>query len=192
MLLGVPILILLFLENFGQQHYTIPTDPQEAEGQSAAVPTEALGKAFQWPDHLIDAQGNSVANGVLLDQNTIFYPLPQVASDTAQRVLERLVGVQDIFESNPNVQLLAVAATDETDWLSVLAQKYRSQGERWQFLADTAQQVLPYRILPSGTSSATVLLIDQHQQIRGYYDGLQEKEIDRLVVETRILLYGVE
>ena len=192
MLLAIPVLILIFLEKFGQQHYTIPTDPSEAEGLSALVPAGALGKAFQFSNQLIDNQGNEVSSDLLLDQNTIFYGMPQVFSDTAQLVLERLVGVRDIFEGNPDVQLVVVMATDDIDSLSALAQRYRSQEKHWQFLADTTQGAAPNRILPVGISSATVLLIDQNQRVRGYYDGMQEKEIDRLVVETRILLYGVE
>lgn len=192
MLLAIPILILVFLEKFGQQHYTIPTDPSAAEGLSALVPAGALGKAFQLPDQLIDNQGNNVSSDLLLDQNTVWYMLPPVFSDTAQLVLERLVGVRDIFEGTPEVQLVVVVATDQTDSLSVLAQRYRSRGKNWQFLANTTQGREHYSIFPPGTSSATVLLIDQKQRVRGYYDGMQEKEIDRLVVETRILLYGVE
>lgn len=190
-LLGIPVLILLFLEKFGQQHYSIPTNPQEAEGFSAVVPAEALGKSFQLPGHFIDYQGNSVSEDLLSGKSTIFYVLPQAFTDTAQRVLEKLVGVRDIFENQPEVQQLIVAVTNETDSLSALMQRYHSQ-KTWQFLADTAHQVLPYRILPPGITSAAVLLIDQNQRIRGYYNGMQEKEIDRLVVETRILLHDVE
>ncbi len=192
MLLAIPVLILIFLEKFGQQHYTIPTDPQEAEGLSALVPAGSLGKDFQFPNQLIDDQGNNVSSGLLLDQHTILYILPQVFSDTAQLVLERLVGVQNIFEDSPGVQLVVVVPTDQTDSLSALARRYRSQKKNWRFLADTTQGEELYRMLPANTSSATVLLIDQEPRIRGYYAGLQEKEIDRLVVETRILLYGVE
>lgn len=191
MLLAIPILILVFLEKFGQQHYTIPTDPSAAEGLSALVPAGALGKAFQLPDQLIDNQGNNVSSDLLLDQNTVWYMLPPVFSDTAQLVLERLVGVRDIFEGTPEVQLVVVVATDKLDSLSALTQRYRSQEKNWQFLADTTQGAVP-NLLPVGTSSATVVLLDQNQRVRGYYDGMQEKEIDRLVVETRILLYGVE
>ena len=191
-LLAIPILILVFLEEFGQQHYTIPTDPAEAEGLSAEVPAGSLGQKFQFDALPVNDQGASVPDNLLLEKETIIFPLRKTGSDTARVVLEKLTRVQNTFEEENDVQLLVIANTQELNALSRLAQQYRSQPERWQFLADTTQENTLFNRLPSGTSSATILLVDQDQKIRGYYDGMQEDEIDRLVVETRILRYGVE
>lgn len=192
LLIGIPILILLFLQNFGQQHYIVPTDPAEAEGLSAEVPAGSLGKPFSPVTSLIDRQGNSVANDLLLGKQTIVFPLRKADTDTAQAVLEQLTRVQDVFEQQKDVQLLVVTSEAELARLSSLAERYRSQPGRWRFLADTTQKSPLVGLLPLGTSSSTVMLVDQDQRIRGYYDGIQEDEIDRLLVETRILRFGVE
>ena len=191
-LLAIPILILVFLEIFGQQHYSIPTDPAEAEGLSAEVPAGSLGRTFQFTTLPVNPRGNPVSDRLLTGKETIIFPVNNADSDTARTVLEKLARVQDVFEDEDNVQILAVVDTQDLSKLSSLAQQYRSQAPRWQFLANTSRANILSPVLPTGTSAATVLLVDEDQNVRGYYDGMQEDEIDRLVVETRILLYGVE
>ena len=192
LLIAIPVLILVFLEEFGQQHYTVPTDPAEAEGLSAEVPTGSLGQPFRFSTPPVTDQRKFVSDSLLAGKETIIFPLRDVGSDTTQRVLEALARVQDVFEQAEDVQLLVIATTSEVNQLSQLAQQYRSQPRRWQFLADSASTNSSIASLPPGTSSSTILLVDRDRRIRGYYDGLQEDEIDRLVVETRILRYGVE
>jgi protein SCO1/2 len=41
--------------------------------------------------------------------------------------------------------------------------------------------------------SSKLVLVDKERRIRGYYNGTDEKEVDRLILETKILLheYGI-
>lgn len=190
LLLAIPVVILIFLEQFGQQHYTVPTDPSEAEGLSAEVPAGSLGKKIRWEGSLVDRQGKAVSDQ--RSGQTIIYPIRNTASDTALAVLEKLTRVQNVFEQEERVQILAILNTTSPDTLATLARRYRNQEGRWLFLADTSQTNVSASLRPPGTPSSTVILVDQDQIIRGYYDGMQEDEIDRLVVETRILLYSVK
>ena len=192
MLIAIPILILLFLENFGQQHYTVPTDPAEAEGLSAEVPAGSLGQPFQLPTSLLDNQGRAITSNLLEARETIIFPLRTVGSDTAQLVLEQLTRVQGVFEQQEGVQILVIVPSSDPNTLSQLSRRYRSQAERWRFLASTTEDNPFTDTLPQGISSSTIILVDRDQRIRGYYDGAQEDEIDRLIVETRILRFGVE
>ena len=192
LLLAVPLLIIVFLEEFGKQHYTVPTDPAQAEGFSATVPASALGQNFRFSTPPINYRGNAVSEALLRGKATIIYFLPTINSDTAQVVLERLTAVQNVFESRSEVQLWVVVATSQTDNLPKLAQQYRSQEATWQFLADTTQKDISHPMLPPNATSATLLLVDPHQKVRGYYDGMEEEEIDRLILETRVLLYDVK
>lgn len=191
LLLAIPVFILVFLEQFGQQHYEVPTDPAEAEGLSAEMPVGSLGTEVQWPRRLMNGRGEALSTSTLTGEIIVF-PLEDVDSDTSQVVLEKLTRVQNVFEQEESVQILVIVRTQTLSVLSSLAQRYRSQEARWKFLADTTPAPSIRTTLPPGTSSSTLLLIDQDQKIRGYYNGMQEDEIDRLVVETRILLYGVK
>jgi protein SCO1/2 len=40
--------------------------------------------------------------------------------------------------------------------------------------------------------SEKLILVDQDRHIRGYYDGTDPKEVDRLILETKILLREIE
>ena len=191
-LIAIPILILLFLENFGEQHYTVPTDPAEAEGLSAKVPAGSLGQSFQLPTSLSDNQGKIVTNDLLSEKETIIFLPRSVSSDTTQSVFEQLSRVQDIFEQQEGVQILVVTNAQDSSRLAQLASRYRSQFRTWRFLTDATNRHALAGTLPPGLPSSTVLLVDRDQRIRGYYDAVQEDEVDRLVVETRILRFGVE
>lgn len=192
LILAVPLLILVFLEQFGEQHYTIPTDPAEAEGLSAEVPAGSLGQAFRLSEPLLNFKGETISGKDFVGEILIVYCLPTMHSDTAELVLEKLTRVQNVFEQDSLVRLLTVAPTRQLDSLSRLAQRYRGRPDVWRFLADTTEGNASAQLLPERTNAATLVLIDQAQQVRGYYDGTQEKEVDRLVAETRILLYDVK
>ena len=192
LLLVVPLLILLFLEQFGKQHYTIPTNPAEAEGLSAEVPAGSLGQAFRLPQPLSNASGETISEEYFAGKILILYRLPTASADTAELVLEKLTRIQNVFEQDTLVRLLTVVPTQQIDSLSQLTQRYRGQPGVWNFLADTTQGKPLASLMPKGTNAATLMLVDQAQQVRGYYHGTQEKEIDRLVAETRILLYDVK
>ncbi len=192
LILAVPLLILIFLEQFGEQHYTIPTDPADAEGLSAEVPAGSLGQAFRLFAPLFDFKGKAFLEQDFTGKILVVYCMPNVPPDTAELILEKLTRVQNVFEQDTLVRLLTVVPTKQLDSLSPLAQRYRAQAEAWTFLADTTLGNVSAQWLPKRTNAATLLLIDQAQQVRGYYDGAQEKEVDRLVAETRILLYEVK
>ncbi len=192
LILAVPLLILIFLEQFGKQHYTIPTDPAEAEGLSAKVPAGSLGQAFRWPEPLFDARGEAVSAENFTDKILILHYLPSASTDTAELVLEKLTRIQNVFEQDSLVRLLTIVPTPRLDSLSQLAQRYRGQPGVWNFVADLTQSKLSAPLIPKGTNAATLVLINQAQRVSGYYNGMEEKEIDRLVAEARILLYDVK
>ncbi len=192
LILAAPLLILLFLENFGEQHYTIPTDPAEAEGLSAEVSAGSLGQAFKLSNSLLDSRGETISREDFTAKILVVYCLPRAQSDTAEIVLEKLTRVQNVFERDTLVRLLTIVPTQQLDSLSQLSERYRGQPEVWSFVADTTLGNVSTLLLPKGTNAATLLLVDQTQRVRGYYDATQEKEVDRLVAETRILLYDVK
>ena len=189
-LLAIPIIILVFLELFGQHHYDIPTDPDEAEGLSAEVPPGYLGRDFDLSSLLTGTEAGRQQDGA--ETALIIYFAPSAALDTAQLIFEELARVQDIFANNPEVRMLTTVSTDDTDSLHTLISRYRSRPSFWQWLANSTENDRRDETLPPNATAATLLLVDQNQKIRGYYDGMQEKEMDRLVAETRILLYDVE
>ena len=186
-LLAVPITILVFIELFGQHHYDIPTNPTEAEGLSAEVPPGYLGRDFNLSSLLTNTGVGSRQDSI--ETALIVYFAPAATPDTARLILEELARVQDIFVNNPEVRMLTSVSTNDTDSLHALISRYRSEPDRWRWFADAVRRD---KVLPPNATAATLLLVDQNQKVRGYYDGMQEKEIDRLVAETRILLYDVD
>ena len=188
-LLAIPVAILIFLELFGQHHYNIPIDPAEAEGLSAEVPPGYLGQRFSLPTSLLNATGERWKDSS--ETAKIVYFTPSSATDTAHLIFEKLTQVQDIFENKSGVLMLTLVPTERIDSLQALTARYRSQPHRWQWLASLSDSD-GRKALPSNATAATLLLVDQNRRVRGYYDGMQEKEVDRLIAETRILLYDVE
>ncbi len=119
-------------------------------------------------------------------------------NDELNRVAER-------FSANGLVRFYTLSvdtAFDSPDVLQAYAAKYAPQTKKWDFL--TAGQDDVYRIAREGflvdavqdttrgealfLHSPSLILVDTHRRIRGYYDANERKEVDRLVDEIKLLL----
>ncbi len=119
-------------------------------------------------------------------------------NDELNRVAER-------FSANGLVRFYTLSvdtAFDSPDVLQAYAAKYTPQTKKWDFL--TAGQDDVYRIAREGflvdavqdttlgealfLHSPSLILVDTHRRIRGYYDANERKEVDRLVDEIKLLL----
>ncbi len=103
------------------------------------------------------------------------------------------------FEEDSNVQFVSITVDPAHDTLQVLQQYAKDVGvsdNRWQFLWAPIEKIvdlsengfkLSAENLPGGHSSRFVL-IDKSAKIRGYFDGLEGAEMDKLSAGIRQLL----
>jgi protein SCO1/2 len=112
--------------------------------------------------------------------------------------------VQDEFKDVGDVSLFSVSIDPDHDNEEVLAKysrKYDALDSMWYFL--TGEKEIIYNIASEGfklsavqegtgaggfTHSDRLVLIDREGTIRGYYHGTDEIDVERLVVELRMLI----
>ncbi|WP_262696976.1 SCO family protein [Hymenobacter oligotrophus] len=119
----------------------------------------------------------------------------------------QLQRVQEKFRKEPRLKLISFSVDPQHDSVPVLAgyaEQYGAIAGKWYFLtgaADSVQRLAVQDYKIAQTESATIgsavglvhsqrlVLVDRDKQIRGIYDGLDPKDVDRLMTEIRILLY---
>jgi len=212
LLMVLPIFIFLFLHAFGENHYRVPIFyPEEVtesnkDGKMVYDTTYHVLPVF----HFIDQSGDSVTtaslNGKILISDFIFTrcqgPCPIMTN--------QLVRVQEAFKNSDVIQILSHTVDPEYDTIAVLKQfatRFKADPKIWHFVTGKSQDLYNlsgpggYKLaLQTGNGdpetidhSSKLVLVDKERRIRGYYNGTDEKEVDRLILETKILLheYGI-
>ena len=214
LLLLVPVLAFLFLYGFGRNHYALPTYLPE---QADSVRSSAGGWQRDTVFHRVrtfrlrTAGGQSLTS-VELSQGlyVVQFYAPGEASQPASRVLARL---QEHFRPDARVRLLTLVPSAESAaatsaQLARLNEQYGTINGKWFFGAapvDTLRQLakeefgqtalrpehLPFRPAtePGNLLPGRLLLVDNTQHVRGYYDAADKYEVERLITEINVLLY---
>ena len=208
-ILILPGFLYFLLERKGENRYQ--TLPIYGEKVLTGTFTSRMGK--QVPDTLFhqitpfsltDQQGESV--DVLVGDTTItvvnfFYTRCATfcahMNDEMNRVAER-------FASNGMVNFYTITVDTAYDTPEVLleyAADYQPGAKKWHFL--TAGKDNVYDVARKGflvdavqdttrqasfIHSSSLILVDSHRRIRGYYDVNRKNEVDRLIDEVKLLL----
>ena len=122
-----------------------------------------------------------------------------------------LTRLQDTFSEDDEVQIASFSVDpvhDTPEMLKEYAKKYDAKSGKWHFLTGTKTQIYPLAVkgyfIPVADASEydkavkspdetfihseKLILVDKEGHIRGFYDGTDKKDVDRLVLEIRVLL----
>ena len=125
-----------------------------------------------------------------------------------KQMSSQLTRVQETFVDNPNVRIVSFSVDPDHDTVEALqeyATRYSVKAPAWQLLTGDKAQI--YKLAKSGyfvtakedkPGAANIedqfvhtdkfVLVDKQGRIRGYYNGTNRKDVDRLMVEIKILL----
>jgi protein SCO1/2 len=126
------------------------------------------------------------------------------------KITTQLSRVQDTFHQDPEVQLLSISVDpkfDEPEKLAAYAKRFDANKGQWYFLTGEKKVIYPLVLKgfhvpladaseydaaitkPDETfiHSERLVLVDKEGIIRGFYDGTDKKEVDRLLVEIKVL-----
>lgn len=193
-LLAIPVFIWLFLKFFGRNQYEVPVYYQKGvniegclqESQAHIIPAFSLEQI----------NGNQKISESSLDNRisaVFFFSYP--CDSACREVMEELARVQDVFEKQKMIQILAIDKTSsKTQELMELPQTFKSNPEQWKFLTGEKPTIetlaqCGFVLKEQKDMSHPIALVDRERRIRGYYSGTDSKEVDRLILEIRILLY---
>ena len=152
---------------------------------------------------LLNNTGDSIYREDLNDQFLVvdffFTRCPTICPEMSNSMYD----VQEKFDEIDEVKLLSVSIDsdyDRPDILSKYARKYDANPDKWFFLTGDKNKI--HNLAQEGfklsavqesegieiTHSDRLVLVDKEGVIRGYYHGTDENEVDKLIVELRMLI----
>lgn len=115
--------------------------------------------------------------------------------------------VQEYYKTNNTVKMLSHSVDPEYDKGVVLtdyADKYNAIPGKWFFVTGDVKQIYDMAVhsyfVTAGTEESDIgfvhseklVLIDKQKRIRGFYDGTNKEDVERLILEINVLLQEYE
>ena len=200
-LLAIPVLIYIFLQLFGENYYSIPVYYQKGFEAGELNCNPSSGQHYV---NLIHEVKPERTNFTLNEKITVFSFLNEDCNQDCQEKFNQLSRLTGIFNESDSVQVLSFVLKDSVtnnnnNFVDQLNNNRESKA--WQFIQVKENEIrefyqcellLASDTLPGDNYSDRFVLIDKKSRIRGYYDALSLEEVDRLILEIRILLYEYE
>ncbi|MCF2490373.1 hypothetical protein [Dyadobacter sp. CY347] len=188
--LVIPALIFVLLRLFATNHYDLPYfNPElDSNGQVQIVNGDTV---FQKRSELQLASGKHP----LENDITVVSFLPKECADTCKLVLSNLKRIYDM-RSETNRLSITTLLEDNLSAASAYPSELGTKG--WKTLKATNTEAETLLNLESASSQrrselypleSRLMLIDSKGYTRGYYNGADPEEIDRLMAELKILNY---
>lgn len=187
LILVLPVLIYIFLQAFGKNEYDLPVYFENGVDSVAAgcdypegqykVPADFLGKA----------------------NNNIIIAFFRPAGIKSTSLISEVARAMNVFQKE-DVKLLLFSPENETDFhqLEKELTSFGNKSSQWLLSSNHPEQIkniaaCGFVILEALNENSLddhfpLVLIDKERRIRGYYNGEDREEIDRLIVEINILL----
>lgn len=157
---------------------------------------------------LIDQDGKEVTNAIATGKIQVADFFFTRCSTLCPKLSTQLSRIQAIFRGYPDLVFLSYSVDPENDrpeQLKAYAKKYEASPGRWYFLTGSKNDI--YRLAQKGyylpavdagvsngnpdetfIHSEKLVLVDKTGVIRGYYDGTDKEDVERLILEMRVLM----
>lgn len=197
-ILVVPALIFIFLKMFGANQYNVPVYFENG------VDTTFTDCVFETGPHFIpdfsipDHMGREINDDYFAGAFLVVYFTQDVTDVASHRINNGLARVLGTFEHLGHVRVLTIQpqiAGNTVEQLRQMADKYSQDENTWAF--GYANPVYTNQLARCGfvvdfdamgnEINNTVVLADEKGRVRGYFNGLDDDEIERLIVELKIL-----
>jgi protein SCO1/2 len=218
LLLVIPALTFIFLKNFGKNHYSLPRYIPRIDSTTGDVLMQTRvveGKTITdtvyhtIPDFSLIDQHNDKVSRTLIEGKVhvadfFFARCPGICP----KMSSQLQRVQEAFINNPDVVILSYSVDPKHDSVQALqnyAEQYGAIKGKWFLLTGEKNEI--YNLAKNGYFISAMegnvksndleenfvhtdkfILIDKLGQIRGYYNGTDPADVDRLIVEMKVLL----
>jgi protein SCO1 len=193
--LVIPAMAYIFLQMFGDNRYDVPIFYEHG------VDRNISGCEFTEAQHHVPIHSFSALSTPELAGSSsgvsIFSFMASDCDDTCQTKFNQLSRIADFFGGNPQLNVVSIIYYDKVEPVRDVQITVVRDSNNWIFIKNAADEieqivkcglVMPY----SNESMHQFVLVDKEQRIRGYYNGLDVTDVDRLITEIRILLANYE
>jgi len=177
----LPVLVFVFLKIFGRNQFDIPVF------NHTEISTEVNCEGVSIP-HLV---GELEIMEVVISTSKVANIYHVFDAATIDLGMKGLMKVKDRLE-NRYATIHSIGLSDSTNSIETLSNKYQIDG-LWKIYNAEEQSLRDFvncELMISGDES--LVLVDNIGRIRGYYNGSDEEETDRLILEAKILIYEYE
>lgn len=160
------------------------------------------------PFRLISQDGKTVDQSIVRGKIYVASFFFTRCGTICPKISSQLTRVQDIFRNRDDLVFLSHSVDPEHDrpeQLKAYAERYEAIPGKWYFLtgskADIYELAMHGYYLPAVDAgvkegkpdetfihSEKLVLVDKDGIVRGFYDGTDKEDVDRLVLEIRVLL----
>jgi protein SCO1 len=218
LVLVIPALAFLFLRNFGENHFSLPRYIPRIDSATGNIlmetaiidGREVTDTAFHTiPDfRLTDQYNNPVSSAVIKNKIHVADFFFARCLGICPKMSSQLQRVQEAFLDNPEVLIMSYTVDPENDTVAALqnyAGQYGAIKGKWYLLTGDKEEI--YRLAKKGyyvtakednvqstnleerfVHTDKFVLVDKQGHIRGFYNGTDPKEIDKLILEIKVLL----
>lgn len=184
-LLLLPVLVYLFLRLFGNNQYNIPIFYENGV-DTTFTDCEFQPEAFKVPEfELLLLNDEKYSSNEQLT-NKVIYVTQSIEDANSKLIKNNLLRVQSSMSNWETIEFLMI--TQHRDYDDTESGSIKMANANPIYLNQLARCGLVIDFdATSKTVNKTIVVVDAKNQIRGYYNGIGDEEIDRLLVELRIL-----
>ena len=205
LVLILPVFVYLGLKTFGTNHFSLPRYVPAIDSTTGEI---KMAKRLnpRWNEAETDTVFQTIPTFSLTDETGKQFDSNRLKG----KIYSQLSRVQDTFHQDPEVQLLSISVDpkfDQPEKLAAYAKRFDANRGQWYFLTGEKKVIYPLVLKgfhvpladaseydaaiknPDETfiHSERLVLVDKEGVIRGFYDGTDKKDVDRLLVEIKVL-----
>lgn len=209
LLIALPIFLVIMLHTFGKNQYDLkyyfPDSTQTRIENGKTVEDTIFHKIPNY--QLTDQDGKPFSQDMIKGDIYVADFFFTRCGSICPEMTSQLKRVQERFKDVKNFKIVSVTVDPENDTSAVLkryANQYSAIPDFWYFLTGEAHEI--YKLAKSDfmltamenntadeeeedfVHSDKLVLVDKDRHIRGFYDGTNPEEVDRLMIEIDILL----
>lgn len=195
------LLIRTGKNNYKQLEYFGPKDlvTRSVNGKSVTDTAYHTVGAFA----LFDEDSNSVTEAITKDKIYVADFIFTTCKSICPEMSMQMTRVQFKYHNDPTVSILSFTVDPDNDTPSVLkayGKKHNAQSGKWHFLTGDKEQIYSlarhsYFVtamegdgkVDDFVHSEQVVLVDKEKHIRGFYDGTDVNDINKLIEDIRAL-----
>jgi protein SCO1/2 len=203
LLMIMPVGVIFFISNFGKNRYKLNVyfaeDSVITEGGQYKIT-----QAYSVPNfNLIDQDGNQITQKQLKGEIYVADFFFTRCGSICPKMSTQLTRVQEAFSKDSTVKIVSFTVDSNYDSVMVLqkyAKEYGAIRGKWRFVTGSKDSI--YALAQKGyfitamedtahpldfIHSDKLVLVDKKGWIRGYYNGTDYKEVDKLITEIKVL-----
>lgn len=206
-ILVLPVFLFLFLRTFGENKYKLTVfypmgvDSIKVEGQWKVDSIYHTITPFKFTNQDNQTVSDKGLEGKIYIADFFFTRCGSICP----KMTSQLTRVQEAFKDNEGINILSFSIDPEHDSVEVLknyADQYKAKSGRWHLLTGDKHAI--YHLgekgfkIPVGEEkekvtadyfhSSRLILVDRKGRIRGYYNGVSRDDVDKLILEVKVLL----